>query len=59
MEIQNCLVCSKNYWWNLWKLFENLPEEEQLSIQVAQATVDMIGAKDPSFDQGLLDEYLE
>lgn len=39
--------------------FENLPEEEQLSIQVAQATVDMIGAKDPSFDQGLLDEYLE
>ena len=28
--------------------FENLPEEEQLSIQVAQATVDMIGAKDPS-----------
>ena len=39
--------------------FESLPEEEQLSVQVAQATVDMIGAKDPSFDQGLLDEYLE
>ena len=36
-----------------------MPEEEQLSVQVAQATVDMIGAKDPSFDQGLLDEYLE
>lgn len=39
--------------------FENLPEEEQISVQVAQATVDMIGAKNPSFDQGLLDEYLE
>ena len=39
--------------------FENLPEEEQLSIQIAQATVDMVSAKDPSFDQGLLDEYLE
>ena len=39
--------------------FENLPEEEQISIQVAQATVDMVSAKDPSFDQGLLDEYLE
>ena len=32
--------------------FENLPEEEQLSIQIAQATVDMVSAKDPSFDHG-------
>ena len=39
--------------------FDNLPEEEKLSVQVAQATVDMIGSKNPSFDQGLLDEYLE
>ena len=33
--------------------FDNLPEEEKLSVQVAQATVDMIGSKNPSFDQGL------
>ena len=38
--------------------FDHLPEEEKLSVQVAQATVDMIGSKNPSFDQGLLDEYL-
>ena len=38
--------------------FDNLPEEEKLSVQVAQATVDMIGSKNSSFDQGLLDEYL-
>lgn len=41
------------------KYFDTLPEEEQIAIQVAQATVDMISAKNASFDQGLLDEYLE
>ena len=60
MAIQNVFVCSKKLLSEIYENhFENLPEEEQLSIQVAQATVDMIGAKDPSFDQGLLDEYLE
>lgn len=41
------------------KYFDILPEEEQIAVQVAQATVDMISAKNASFDQGLLDEYLE
>lgn len=39
--------------------FDDLPEEEQIAVQVAQASVDMICTGNASFDQGLLDEYLE
>ncbi|SDP18856.1 Helix-turn-helix domain-containing protein [Streptococcus equinus] len=39
--------------------FDYLPEEEQIAVQVAQASVDMICTGNASFDQGLLDEYLE
>jgi len=39
--------------------FDDLPEEEQIAVQVAQASVDMIFTGNASFDQGLLDEYLE
>lgn len=39
--------------------FDDLPEEEQIAVQVAQASVDMICTRNASFDQGLLDEYLE
>lgn len=38
--------------------FDDLPEEEQIAVQVAQASVDMICTRNASFDQGLLDEYL-
>lgn len=38
--------------------FDDLPEEEQIAVQVAQASVDMICTGNASFDQGLLDEYL-
>lgn len=38
--------------------FDDLPEEEQITVQVAQASVDMICTGNASFDQGLLDEYL-
>ena len=60
MEIRTSLFARKIIDGEIYEnYFENLPEEEQISIQVAQATVDMVSAKDPSFDQGLLDEYLE
>ncbi|WP_423216315.1 helix-turn-helix domain-containing protein [Streptococcus equinus] len=39
--------------------FDYLPEEEQIALQVAQASVDMICSGNGSYDQGLLDEYLE
>lgn len=39
--------------------FDSLPEEEQIAIQVTQAGLDMIQTENASFDQGLLDEYLE
>ena len=39
--------------------FDDLPEEEQIAVQVAQASVDMIFTGNASFGQGLLDEYLE
>lgn len=38
--------------------FDDLPEEEQIAVQVAKASVDMICTRNASFDQGLLDEYL-
>lgn len=38
--------------------FDDLPEEEQIAVQIAQASVDMICTGNASFDQGLLDEYL-
>ncbi|WP_205402114.1 helix-turn-helix domain-containing protein [Streptococcus lutetiensis] len=41
------------------KYFDDLPEEEQIAVQVAQASVDMICSGNVSYDQGLLDEYLE
>lgn len=40
------------------KYFDNLPEEEQIAIQVQQASLDMINTNDINYDQGLLEEYL-
>lgn len=40
------------------KYFDNLPEEEQVVIQVKQAGIDMISTNDINYDQGLLEEYL-
>ncbi|RRD31858.1 XRE family transcriptional regulator [Streptococcus minor] len=39
--------------------FDNLPEEEQLAVQIEHALLDIAATRRPEFDQGLVDEYLE
>lgn len=39
--------------------FDNLPEEEQLAVQIEHATLDIAATQRPEFDQGLVEEYLE
>lgn len=38
--------------------FDNLPEEEQLAVQIEHAILDIAATRRPEFDQGLVDEYL-
>lgn len=38
--------------------FDALPEEEQITIQLMQASMDMIVSQNPDFDQGLVEELL-
>lgn len=38
--------------------FDMLPEEEQLTIQLFQASMDVIVSQNADFDQGLVDEHL-
>lgn len=40
------------------KYFDQLPEEEQVLIQIRQASIDMMMAYNANYDQGLLEEYL-
>ncbi|MGT2666417.1 helix-turn-helix domain-containing protein [Streptococcus rifensis] len=39
--------------------YDNLPEEEQLAVQIEHALLDISASQSPEFDQGLVDEYLE
>ena len=41
------------------KYFDQLPEEEQLYLQIKQAKNDMILTENIAYDQGLIDEYLD
>lgn len=38
--------------------FDFLPAEEQLTVQLFQASMDVIVSRNPDFDQGLVDEHL-
>lgn len=40
------------------KYFDMLPEEEQLTIQLFQASMDVIVSQNTDFDQGLVEEHL-
>jgi cro/CI family transcriptional regulator len=40
------------------KYFDQLPEEEQVIIQIRQASIDMSISNNANYDQGLLEEYL-
>ncbi len=41
------------------KYFDQLPEEEQLYLQIKQAKNDMVLTENIAYDQGLIDEYLD